>query len=207
MKTLRTLVALVALLCTASASAIDWGVEAGADFNKISFSRKNMFGTNNRTGWFLGPKARINLPLGLAIDGAVLYDQRGMSYDYLDAAGVEQTKSKSLPYIITPVNLRYTFHITFIGLYLSTGPQWNWYVGKNGHVPGFYDRTQYDSQMRRSSFGWNVGAGLELMGHLQIGFTYNIGLNSMANVKDITGAIKDLDIDNNSCQLRVAYMF
>ena len=40
------------------------------------------------------------------------------------------TPNKSMPYVEIPINLRYNFGFSsLVGVYLATGPQYNWYLG------------------------------------------------------------------------------
>lgn len=191
----------LSIMCALPSYAIKWGVEGGLDFNKISFS-KGYYNPNNRSGWFVGPKAKLQIPIiGLSFDGAFLYNQKGLSYD--DAQG--QTCSKTLPYFVAPVNLRYGFNVMrLLGVYMATGPQWNWFVGQSRSIPGYQD-----GELRRSSFSWNVGLGIELFRHLQVGVSYNVALTDIgrATLTPQPDYQSMVDVSNNSVQLRAAYFF
>ena len=45
-----------------------WGVEAGMNFNSLSFD-KEMFESGNRAGFFVGPKVKVKVPIvGLGLE-------------------------------------------------------------------------------------------------------------------------------------------
>ena len=191
------LACLVAFLWAAPANAqFKWGLEAGVNLSKVSVKGDgNLFDSSNRTGWFVGPKAQFVMPvIGLGLDGAILYSQKYMK---LEAEG-ESSPNKSLPYLEIPINLRYNFGFSSLaGLYIATGPQYNWYLGSRNLT---WDGESYGS-LERSTFSWNVGAGVILLSHLQLGFTYNIAMGATGQI------IKTFDVKNNTWQVRLAYFF
>ncbi len=197
------LACLVAFLWAAPANAqFKWGLEAGVNLSKVSVKGDgNLFDSSNRTGWFVGPKAQFVMPvIGLGLDGAILYSQKYMK---LEAEG-ESSPNKSLPYLEIPINLRYNFGFSSLaGLYIATGPQYNWYLGSRNLT---WDGESYGS-LERSTFSWNVGAGVILLSHLQLGFTYNIAMGATGQIDNVGEAIKTFDVKNNTWQVRLAYFF
>ena len=180
----------------------NWGLEAGVNMSKVSVKGDGgLFDSSNRTGWFVGPKAQVIMPvIGLGLDGAILYSQKYMK---LEAEG-ESSPNKSLPYLEIPINLRYNFGFSSLaGLYIATGPQYNWYLGSRNLT---WDGESYGS-LERSTFSWNVGAGVILLSHLQLGFTYNIAMGATGQIDNVGEAIKTFDVKNNTWQVRLAYFF
>ena len=197
-KFLLVLMSCVALSASAQTKLVRFGVEGGLNVNKMSFS-ENLFASENRCGFFVGPKMYVKIPLvGLGADAAVLYSLNGASKEELNEAGDVVVNSKNLSYFEIPVNLRYDVSFLKIaGAYVATGPQYN--IALNS-----MDALQEVEMKRRSSWGWNVGAGLKLWDKLQLGVTYTIpvsGLNS-DTVKDVIGNVKQKTV-----QVRVAYIF
>ncbi len=213
-------VGLVALLSvfTANISAyagiFKWGVEAGANFSKMKLS-KDLIESSNRAGWFAGVKGQVTLPIiGLAVDGAVLYSQKYMSisdgYEVTGAEGqpvwIETTKDKTMPYFEIPVNVKYNIGLSsLIGVYLATGPQWSWYMGSKKI---FLNPNNFGT-LKESNFSWNVGLGINALSHLQVGVTYNIPLGNTGDVKNtsVWGNVSNIELKNNTWQVRLAYMF
>ena len=193
---------LAAWLWTAPASAqFKWGLEAGVNLSKVRVNGDGgLFDSSNRTGWFVGPKAQVVMPvIGLGIDASILYSQKYMK---LEAEG-ESSPNKSLPYLEIPINLRYNFGFSsLVGIYLATGPQYNWYMGGRG-----LDFGDVSGSLERSTFSWNVGAGVNLLSHLQIGLTYNIAMGETGQIRSVDGVVEAFDMKNNTWQVRLAYLF
>lgn len=193
-KYLLVLMSCVALSASAQTKLVRFGVEGGLNVNKMSFS-KDLLSSENRCGFFVGPKMYVKIPLvGLGADAAVLYSLNGASK--VDNNG--DVHNKNLSYFEIPVNLRYDVSFLKIaGAYVATGPQYN--IALNS-----MDALNYVDMTRRSSWGWNVGVGLKLWDKLQFGVTYTIpvsGLNS-DTYKDVIGNVKQKTV-----QVRVAYIF
>ena len=197
------LAVLAAWLWTAPASAqFNWGVEAGVNLSKMSVKGDGgLFDASNRTGWFAGAKAQVIMPvIGLGLDGALLYSQKYMK---LEAEG-ESSPNKSMPYLEIPINIRYHFGFSsLVGIYLATGPQYNWYLGSRNLL---FDGESF-GRLERSTFSWNVGAGVNLLSHLQLGVTYNIAMGETGEIDGIGEAVDKFDLKNNTWQVRLAYLF
>ena len=197
-KFLLVLLSCVALSGFAQTKLVRFGVEGGLNVNKMSFS-KELLSSENRCGFFVGPKMYVKIPLvGLGADAAVLYSLNGASKEELNEAGDVVVNSKNLSYFEIPVNLRYDVSFLKIaGAYVATGPQYN--IALNS-----MDALQDVGMTRRSSWGWNVGAGLKLWDKLQLGVSYTIpisGLNSGTVGEVITNA------KQKTVKVRVAYIF
>ena len=193
-KFLLVLMSCVALSASAQTKLVRFGVEGGLNVNKMSFS-KDLLSSENRCGFFVGPKMYVKIPLvGLGADAAVLYSLNGASK--VDNNG--DVHNKNLSYFEIPVNLRYDVSFLKIaGAYVATGPQYN--IALNS-----MDALQDVGMTRRSSWGWNVGAGLKLWDKLQFGVTYTIpvsGLNS-DTLNDVI-----VNVKQKTVQVRVAYIF
>ena len=197
-KFLLVLLSCVALSGFAQTKLVRFGVEGGLNVNKMSFSDE-LLSSENRCGFFVGPKMYVKIPLvGLGADAAVLYSLNGASKEKLSDAGDVVVNSKNLSYFEIPVNLRYDVSFLKIaGAYVATGPQYN--IALNP-----MDALEYVGMTRRSSWGWNVGAGLKLWDKLQLGVSYTIpisGLNS-GTFGEVIGNAKQKTV-----KVRVAFIF
>lgn len=182
-----------------------WGLEGGVNLSKASLS-KDVFDSSNRTGWFVGPKAQFTIPvIGLAVDGAVLYSQKYMKLEDEEGIGT----SKTMPYLEIPINLKYNIGFSsLVGAYISTGPQYSWYLGGRGLSWGDVNTGNLvKGSLERSNFSWNVGVGINALNHLQLGVTYNIALGKTGQLDGLVDAIEVAEIKNNTWQVRLAYMF
>lgn len=199
----KTLLVILALVMTLSASAQDtkllnWGVEAGLNFNSLSFD-KSVLNSSNRTGFFVGPKLKVNVPLlGFGADVAVLY-----SLNSARVEGGSYSKAENLSYLEIPLNLRYSFGLKVLSVYVATGPQFNYCLSGMSSISDLFAGTV--NHMTRSSWGWNVGAGVELFNHLQVGVTYTIPISDVS-VSGVAGGIVD-NFKQKTVKVRLAYYF
>lgn len=210
-------VALVALTVTANAQ-FKIGAEAGLNINKLSLN-KDIVSSGNRAGFFLGPKVRFTVPIiGIGADAAILYANRSASLE--DADGVMQTKTMHC--IELPINLRYQLDFTsVIGIYVTAGPQWTWNLSdKQWNLGSVVDGvtgavTNLSSTFEKSTMSINVGAGILLFSHLQLGASYNIPVNDGGVFNKIittatglaTEGTSSTKLKNNTWQIRATYWF
>ena len=95
------------------------------------------------------------------------------------------------------------------GLYVAAGPQFAFNVGDD-EFKWKKDDIENTFQLKKSSFSINLGAGVYLSQHLEIGFAYNIALGSTADAswkKATDAALHDDDTKPKSWQISAAYYF
>ncbi len=173
----KTLLTLVVLLTTAlSANAfgdIRFGVTGGYNLTSASFDKTALTRTlegKNGSGWFIGPKAYMDLFAGLGIEGALHYNQR----EYKIAAGNLEVTEK-LKSVDIPLNLKLNLTVQKVGVYLATGLQFSYGLGSNKvNLSALIDNTVYKTNNLTTT--WNFGAGVALGGHLDLGIGYNVAL-------------------------------
>jgi len=202
MKKLFILVVLMAAMTmTAQAQGISFGAKAGLNISKMSFS-KDIFESSNKLGFFLGPVVKISLPAGFGVDGAVLYDQRDTEVtDVTGSTTVEGTGNETITQksFMIPINLRYTIGLgQSAGIYLAAGPQFGFPIGDK-----WYNTKVGDYRLRDANLSVNLGAGLSLLGFLEVGFTYNLAAGKSGEFKDLD----DIDTHNNAWQINAAVFF
>ncbi len=181
---------------TPAAAQLKFGVVGGLNLSKMSFSGSDNYGLNsdNRTGWYIGPKVEFTVPvIGLGVDASVQYSQRR-----LNIAKDGENQSQTYKSIEVPINVKYTIGFSSLAsAYIATGPQF----GFNCDKSLFRD---LDVSVKDANVTWNVGVGVTLLSHLQVGAGYNFALGKWAQSKD---ADYDLNIKANTWQVQVAYMF
>lgn len=176
-----------------------WGVEGGLTLSKMHLS-KDLLSSDNRAGWFIGPKIQAKLPLlGLGVDASLLYSQKYMSLEGQTDDGDRVSSSKTMPYVEIPVNVKWNFGMSsIVGVYVATGPQWSWYLG--GKTLSWNNENV--GVLEDSNFSWNVGCGINALKHLQLGVSYNIALGKTGEF-----SAENVKLRNNSWQVRLAYIF
>ncbi|MBR4897472.1 MAG: porin family protein [Prevotella sp.] len=163
----------VTAVMPASAQGVKIGVKGGLNNTQMKFD-KSVFDAENRFGWFAGPIVKVDLPItGLGIDIAGLYDQRETKVND------ETIQQKS---ILVPLNARLNLGLgDAAGIYVSAGPQFGFNIGDDEFK--WKDKENYENtfQLKKSSFSINLGAGIYLSDHLEVGFTYNIAMGKTAD--------------------------
>ncbi len=131
--------------------------------------------------------AEFTIPIvGLGVDASLLFAQRGIKVS--DEDGDITVKQNGID---IPVNLKYTIGLgNLAGIYLAAGPDFYF---------DFEKKTGIDK--KKAEVGINVGAGLKLLNHLQVGANYNIPLGDTADI-DTGGSYK-----TKTWQVSVAYIF
>ena len=204
MKRIITLVVLaVAMTMAVQAQGLKFGVKAGLNITKMSFS-KDVVSSDNKAGFFVGPTVKLSLPAGFGADIAALYDERsadvtgvGTSTSYTSSTATTETiKQKSLQ---IPLNLRYNIGLgSSAAVYLAAGPQFGFPVSDK-----VYDTKFGEYRLKDANLSINFGAGLTLMGHLELGVTYNLAAGKSGEFKNFN----DVDTHNNAWQIGAAVYF
>lgn len=178
---------LIAVCCMfmampAQAQLIKWGVKGGVNLTKIDWDGGYNGNKDNSTGFFIGPMAEITIPVvGLGVDGALLFSQRGK--DDAKQTGME-----------VPVNLKYTIGLgSLLGVYVAAGPDFFFDFKKKDYI----DR-------KKAQVGLNLGVGVKLIQHLQVGVNYQFPMGDSFTFKD---GVKAIGAKNKTWQVSVAYMF
>ena len=163
----------VTAVMPASAQGVKFGVKGGLNNTEMKFD-ESVFDAENRFGWFAGPVVRIDLPItGLGVDIAGLYDQRETKVND------EKIQQKS---ILVPINARLNLGLgDAAGIYVAAGPQFGFNIGDDEFK--WKDKDNYENtfQLKKSSFSVNLGAGVYLSDHFEVGFTYHIAMGKTAD--------------------------
>ena len=186
-KVLSILMVAVALMMAAPAQAqlIKFGVKGGLNFSKLDTDVKSWYDAKeSSTGFFIGPMAEVTLPiLGLGVDGALMYSQRGDG----------EVKQQGLE---VPVNLKWSFGLgSMLGAYLAAGPDFYF----NFKDFGDFVNGGSTPQKKSTQVAINVGAGVKLLRKLQIGANYQIPVSNAYEW--------DQDIKMKGWQISLAYIF
>ena len=205
-KVIALVVLAAAITLTAQAQGVKFGVKGGLNITKMSFS-EDVFNSDNKVGFFIGPSLKISLPLGFGVDIAALYDERSTEVSttqyspstmYAEPTGYgnETIKQKSLQ---IPLNLRYNIGLSSMaGLYLTAGPQFGFPVSDK-----VFKTEVGEYRLKDANLSVNFGAGLFLMGHLEVGLTYNLAAGKSGEFK----SWNDVDTHNHAWQINAAYYF
>ena len=198
MKKICTPIVLMAAMLVAipAKAGINFGIKGGYNITNFSFS-EDVIAKDNQQGFFIGPSLKIGIPvLPIGFEIAALYDQRDAKLEG------EKISQKS---INIPINVRYELGLgDMAGIYVAAGPQFGFNIGDKK----FSFSNANDYEMKDSNLSLNLGAGIRLVSHLEIGFNYNIALGKTGEFNEVDGA-KNL-VGNgkaNAWQISAAYYF
>lgn len=198
-KLLLAIVAVVALSMPAAAQ-FRFGLKAGVAVDKMSFN-KEVFNADNRAGFTGGAMIEFTAPIiGVGMDASVLYVNRGIDM-VNDDTDVITKGNRS--YIDIPINLKWKIGLPLIGKiitpFLTTGPDFSFLCSKKNFSNALHNR--------KFDFAWNVGAGVELLRHLQIAASYGIGITKSASGNDALNGGLSLSGKNRVWTITAAYLF
>ena len=160
-KIITTILFMASMMVVIPANAgVNFGIKGGYNITNFSFS-EDVVSKENKQGFFIGPSLKIGIPvLPVGFEIAALYDQRDAKLDG------EKVSQKS---INVPVNVRYEFGLgDMAGVYLAAGPQFGFNIGdKRFNV----DEQSNNFKLKDSNLSLNLGAGVRLINHIEIGFS------------------------------------
>ena len=166
-------------MCVAmpSNAQVKLGVKGGLNISDMSIDKK-VFDSSNQTGFFIGPTLKVSLPLtGLGVDIAALYDQRSAKV----GIGLGSLAS----------------------VYFAAGPQFGFNVGDKDKK--IFDEATW--QLKKSTFSINLGAGVSLIKHIEVGANYNIACGKTGEVTFTDGVKHVIKGRNSAWQIYAAYYF
>ena len=174
-KALSLMVLAASLLPMSEADAqVKFGVKGGWNLSSLKLN-DDMFTSDNKNGFFIGPMMKVSLPLtGLGFDIAALYNQREAKMRYADdVVGGDLSRRTTIKQktIDVPVNLRYSIGLaSMANVYFFGGPQWSINVGDENFK---WDEASSYS-LKKNTLSFNIGAGLTFLQHIQASVNYNI---------------------------------
>ena len=199
-KIVTTIVLMAAMLVAIPAKAgVNFGIKGG--YNITNFSLSNLsdnVAKDNQQGFFIGPSLKIGIPvLPIGFEVAALYDQR-------DAKADGTTISQKS--INIPVNVRYELGLgDMAGIYFAVGPQFGFNIGDKTFS---FKNVSNDYKLKDSNLSLNLGAGVRLIKHVEIGFNYNIALGKTGEFEVMDGLTNVVGNGKaNAWQISAAYYF
>lgn len=212
-KVFTSMLLLAAMLVAvpAQAQGVKFGVKGGYNITSMKIDDAAASVKDNKNGWYVGPTVKVSLLAGLGVDGAIFYDQRETELE----GTAEPIKQQS---ILVPINLRYNIGLGGLaGIYGAVGPQFGFNVGDTEfnimNLNGTVEKATDKFQLKKATFGINVGAGVYLLKRLEVGFVYNIPLGNTADYSEGTAlsgtveAAKKFDVKSNTWQVSAAVYF
>lgn len=196
MKKYLLLVVLVACSYVGAKAQFNWGLKAGVNVANVEeLSTDNLLKAGSYTGFYVGPKFDLTLIGRVGISGSILYSQTGMAW-------ADDQEAIDMNTVSVPLNLMVRlFGSEKFGLFLETGPQFDFNVGEKRH-----ELEDGHLNLDNSSLSFNLGASLHLLKFLQVGVNYNVPFGT-------TSEFQFVDMENieaykfNNIQASVAIVF
>lgn len=204
---------------TAKAQKFSYGIVAGYDLTKVKYSgdMKNNFSSDNKSGWYVGPKFVLSTAIGLGVDASLQYSQRKLNITqegYYDGNEILNNVSQSQTYrtIEIPINLRYSIGLgSSASVFAYTGPQFGFAL-QNMKFNNLGTGNNFSRENLNTT--WNIGAGVRLLKHLEASVGYNFAISKagkaiLHSVGVNEGESQDLELKykTNTFQVQLAYMF
>ena len=192
----------------ASAQGIAFGVKGGVNFTKMSLDN-DAVDSKSGVGFFIGPTLKIDFLPFLGIQGALMYEQSNSKLA-ASAAGVSGEEKIKRQAIILPIDLRLNLKLNETsGLYVATGPQFDFTVGSDFELNGQKLKDTFD--FNTAMFGWNFGVGVMLSKKFEIGASYTLGISKTdeleATVNEAKANNNDLKPKSRSWKVGVTFFF
>lgn len=186
----KTIISMVVMamfaVIPANAQGVAFGVKGGINGTKMSIDN-DAVKSEAGIGFFIGPTLKIDFLPFLGVQAGALYEQANSKVDG------EKIKRQS---IIVPIDLRLNLKFNEeAGIYLTTGPQLGFNVGKDEFTwteSGSYKST---FQMKKSMFNWNFGAGVMINKHIEVGAVYSLGIAKTGELEDEAEKAKSKDYE------------
>ncbi|NDW10549.1 porin family protein [Dysgonomonas sp. 520] len=190
---------LVALVPQKAHSQINWGIKGGVDLvdHKIS---TDMLNVKNRLGYNIGLTLEI-LPFnGLGLETGLLYGHKEYSTKEKEASKIDVS---DYDYITIPLNLKKRFSLLGpIDLYALGGVYGEVKLGGGNVISDTFKKFK----SKGFQMGLNLGAGVQLFKHLDVGLNFRYKLTD--NYSEDQPDLKDLlDSHQKTWYMTAAYYF
>ena len=180
----KLVIAIAAAFIAVSASA-QVGVIAGITSSQSNY-KEAWANINEVTQYHVAATLKLPLPLGLAVQPSIIYNMKGASIETAKTEGVETavgTVDTKTGFLEVPVQVQwgigiagvvrpYVFAEPFVGLALN-GEEKTTLAG----LVDTENKQEWDNVKDRLEYGFGVGAGIEILRHLQVSVRYywNLG--------------------------------
>lgn len=200
-------VVIVALLgCGAASAQFRFGIKAGLNVDKMSISGSELISADNSCGFTGGVMTEFEVPIiGICLDASLMYTRMNTSIDVagLNVGNVDNKIGNKIGknFIEIPVNLKYKLNLPAVAAiikpYVFTGPSFAFKLDKE---------TAKTFDTKTCQVAWNLGLGVELIKHLQIGASYGWNINNAAKmVLPLNTA--EIKAKNNYWTVTAAWLF
>jgi hypothetical protein len=196
-KNLFLLLVVVLAAGTTAQAQFKYGLKAGLNLSSVSFSGNGSdnVNTENFTGFQVGPTIELMIPiLNFGFDASLLYSQQGFKIKNIS----DDFRTHTLE---IPANLKYKISaLDLLGVYVAAGPYISFNLSDN--LGDAYKSKSFGA-------GLNFGLGAELLGHLQVGANYKLGLTNDygTEIPSGIGALSEIKGQAQGWTISATYFF
>jgi len=187
-----------------ASAQLRFGVKGGLNVTSVKFN-EDALSSDNVTGFQVGPSIEAMVPyVGLGFDISILYARKGSKVT--TKAG---EKSLNSNYVDVPINLKWKMGAGPAKVFFAAGPYFSFRAGGD-NVWNVASDVSDQLKAKRFGTGLDLGAGVELLKHLQVGLTYTIGLTDNYKVNKPTTSntsYSDLASKPHGWSLAATYYF
>jgi opacity protein-like surface antigen len=184
---------------------LKFGLKGGVNLTEINWKDFNA-NKDNTTGFYIGPMAEVTIPIiGLGVDAAVMYSQRGSATLEPQEAGGESLTVKQQG-LEVPINLKYTFGLgSTLGVFIAVGPDF-FFNFKDNNMEKPANWNIWNLEDKKTQVGLNIGAGVKLFNHLQVGVNYQLPMGDSFTLKKAEETVLS-KAKTKTWQVSLAYIF
>lgn len=199
LKKYLTITLLLLMLPSVAQARFRFGAKAGFGVNTVKFNRSIM-DADNYLGYSVGATAELELPaVGIALDASALYSHRDNKIQVQD----EENRTYKRNYFEFPVHAKYKFNL--LGLnriavpFIYAGPDFAFLSSESDPSNSFKDR--------KMSVSLDLGAGVEVISHLQISVNYSLGMSKAFEYVGLDSDVKNVTGKDRCWTISAAYFF
>ena len=173
---MKKLIAIAAFLLVAASAHAQLGVVAGITSSKTDL--KDAYGdVQNATMYHVGLTYKLDFGL-LAIQPSILYNMKGAKFDSLSSATTIDDFEYKTGYIEVPVQVQAGLDLGLARLYGFVEPFVGYAVSNGIKYDGDIKAT-WDNVKSKMEYGLGLGAGVELIKHVQVSVKYFWNMGQM----------------------------
>ena len=182
---MKKLIVVVASLLVAVSAYAQFGVVAGVTASKSDI-KSAIADVNNITQYHVGVTYKMSLG-AFAIQPSILYNMKGTKMNIAELSSTELDYKTG--YIEIPVQLQLGLNLGLARLYGFAEPFIGYAITNAATLSGQDLKADWNNVKNRLEYGVGLGAGVELIKHVQVSVRYfwnlgNAGEASLANAYD-----------------------
>jgi hypothetical protein len=199
-----SILAIAMVLALPAMAQFKIGPRVGINTSQLTFD-ETTFDSSNRVGYNGGLEIEFVVPvINLGFDLSAIYVHRTSEFMVENAESTNaETYKLSQNYIEIPLNLKYKLNLAGVGSlakpYIFTGPSFSFLASKKDFNEFIHNKT--------CDIAWNVGIGVELIDHLQIGASYGFGITKAAQYLHVNSEGANIEGKNKYWTISAAWLF